>query len=78
MFKVATVNLREWVTSRRDVISALADEDHEKDETIKALGNTWNSKADPLSVKRSYAQTKDQPLTKRMLLLNNSRQFLIL
>ncbi len=68
MFSEAKMNLREWKTNSEQVNSEIANEDLEKDETIKMLGHTWNTETDTLAIQRSNILNKELTKTKRNVL----------
>ncbi len=68
MFSEAKMNLREWKTNSEQVNSEIANEDLEKDETIKVLGHTWNTETDTLAIQRSNILNKELTKTKRNVL----------
>lgn len=72
MFKEASMNLREWSTSRKEVNGNIAEEDRADGEVHSVLGHQWHSSEDSLKLKPVTVLTTGT-VTKRTI-LNKSHQ----
>lgn len=68
MFKVAYMNLREWVTNEKVVRDFIPQEDKADLESVKVLGHFWDAKRDLLSLRAANANLRVQDVTKRNVL----------
>lgn len=68
MFRDANMNLREWSTNSMDVNNVIPECDKAKDEEVKVLGHTWNTKTDTLSIQDPNKNDNDLSVTKRNVL----------
>ncbi|XP_052771144.1 uncharacterized protein LOC128210829 [Mya arenaria] len=68
MFGDAKMNLREWKTNSDEVNETFAYEDLEKNENVKVLGHTWNTRNDTVAIQKPKCIVKDLEITKRNVL----------
>lgn len=68
IFSEARMNLREWMTNSEEVNSAIPESDLAKDDSVKVLGYTWESKSDTIAIQKSKVFSAELPHTKRNVL----------
>ncbi|XP_066926074.1 uncharacterized protein [Clytia hemisphaerica] len=68
LFKDASMNLREWLTSSKEVNSLIKQEDRIETTTAKVLGLNWNTEDDELSISTKKCYLAEQATTKREVL----------
>ena len=68
LFRDASMNLREWMTSSKEVNSQIATEDRVESTITKVLGLNWNTETDDLSISTKKFNSTNQTTTKREIL----------
>ncbi|MEM7375589.1 MAG: reverse transcriptase domain-containing protein [Bacteroidota bacterium] len=68
LFRDASMNLREWITSSKEVNNQIAPEDRVEGITTKVLGLNWNTESDELSILAKKFSSTEQASTKREIL----------
>lgn len=75
MFRSASMNLREWVSSDFQVNQFIDKEDMAVRETSKVLGHKWTIETDSISLKESNVLQESRSVTKRSVLKQLSSVF---
>ena len=72
LFKDASMNLREWLTSSSEVNDQFEPEDRIDTKVTKVLGLKWNSQSDELSINTTKIESMEPAATKRQVLSTNA------
>ena len=75
LFQAASMNLREWTSNSKELMSKIPSKDKAKPVVMKILGLQWDTSTDTLSVRGPTSIQVDSATTKRQLLAATATVF---